>query len=154
MSLSADQIAVNYPTPTYRFRVSVDREEMLFNAVSGLVHSYETIEYKDGLGGQFQMPGQRGGINISLKRGVVRGQAQLYEWISSISLNQVEKKDISITLTNDAGTELLLTWNVVNAFPIKLTAPDFNASTNEFAIEQLDLVADRFTEQIWTPSIE
>lgn len=150
MSLSADQIAVNYPIPTYRFRVSVGKEEMAFNAVSGLVVSYETIEYKDGLGGRFLMPGQRAAINITLKRGVVRGQAQFYEWINSISLNQVEKKDISISLTNEAGTGLFLTWNIVNAFPIKLTAPDFNASSNEIAIEQLDLVADRFTVKYHT----
>lgn len=150
MSLSADQIAVNYTTPTYRFRVRVGTEEMAFNAFSGLLLSYETIEYKDGLGGRFLMPGQGDVINISLKKGVIRGQGQFYEWINSIHLNQKEKKDISISLTNEAGTGLLFTWNVVNAFPIKLTAPDFNASSNEIAIEQLDLVVDRFTVKYHT----
>ncbi|ABE56271.1 conserved hypothetical protein [Shewanella denitrificans OS217] len=150
MSLSADQTVVSYPIPTYRFRVSVGTEEMAFNAVSGLQVSHEMVEYKDGLGGCFQMPGQRTAINISLKRGVVCGQTQLSEWINSISLNQVEKKDISISMTNEAGTELFLTWNVVNAFPVGLSAPDFNASSNEFAIEQLDLVADRFTVKFHT----
>ncbi|GAA2131041.1 hypothetical protein GCM10009760_04290 [Kitasatospora kazusensis] len=147
MTDSADQISASYPVPTYRFRVAVDGEEMAFQGVSGLSLSFEKIEYRDGMGGRFQMPGQREALNISLKRGVVSGQAQFYEWMNSISLNKVEKKDISISLTDDAGTGLFVTWNVVNAFPVKLTAPDFDASSNEIAIEQLDLVADRVTVQ-------
>ncbi len=91
------------------------------------------------------MPGQQDVINITLTKGIFRGQAQFYDWITSISLNKVEKKDISISLTDDSGTNLLVTWNVVNAFPTKLTAPNFDASSNDVAIEQLDLTADRCT---------
>ncbi|WP_237577917.1 phage tail protein [Mycetohabitans sp. B6] len=39
----------------------------------------------------------------------------------------MEKKDISISLTDEAGKELLVTWNVSNAFPTKLTAPNQQA---------------------------
>ncbi|KAF8929592.1 hypothetical protein BGZ52_002037 [Haplosporangium bisporale] len=145
MDKTADQIAASYPIPTYRFRVRVGDEEAAFQRVSGLDMGTETIEYKDGMGGVFHMPGQRQGLNISLNRGVVNGQKQFYEWINSISLNQVEKKDISISLTNDAGDMLLVTWNLSNAFPTKLSAPSFDASSNEVAIEELSLVADRVT---------
>ncbi len=145
MATTPDQIAVSYPIPTYRFIVTVGEEKLAFNSVSGLDIGFETISYQDGAGGYFQMPGQSQAVNISLKRGVVKGQKQFYTWINSITLNQVEKKDISISLTNDAGNELLVTWNVSNAFPTKLSAPNFDASSNEVAIEELSLVADRLS---------
>ncbi len=147
MSVSADQIAVNYPIPTYRYTVAVGDEVMPFNSVSGLEIGYETIEYKDGIGNHYQMPGQRQPLNVSLKRGMVKGKSQLYDWLTSISLNQVEKKDISISLTNESGEDLLVTWNVSNAFPTKLTAPSFDATSNEVAIEELSLVAEHLSVQ-------
>ncbi len=145
MTTTAEQIVATYPIPTYRFIVTVGNEKIAFKSVSGLQMAVEKIEYKDGAGGLFKMPGQSQGISLTLKRGVIKGQKQLYTWISSISLNQVEKKDISISLTNDVGTELLVTWNISNAFPIKLSAPNFDASSNEVAIEELSLEADRLS---------
>lgn len=147
MATTVDQIATTYPIPTYRYRVAVGDQEMTFSAVSGLEVSYETIEYKDGTGGVFRMPGQSTPVHITLRRGMVVGKSQLYDWISSISLNQVEKKDISISLTNASGNELLVTWNISNAFPTKLSAPNFDASSNEVAIEELSLLADAVTSK-------
>jgi phage tail-like protein len=145
MPVSTDQIAVNYPIPTYRYKAIIGDEEMAFNMVSGLDMSFDTIEYKDGIGNWYQMPGQRQALNITLSRGIVPGRSHLYDWINSISLNQVEKKDISISLTSESGSDLLVTWNIYNAFPTKLTAPSFDASSNEIAIEELNLLAERMT---------
>ncbi|MCF2134576.1 MULTISPECIES: phage tail protein [Mycetohabitans] len=143
MATTAEKIATNYPIPTYRFKVIVGSEEMAFSAVSGLELGVETIEYKDGTGQVCRMPGQRQPLTITLRRGVFKGRSQLYDWINSISLNQVEKKDISISLTNDAGNELLVTWNITDAFPTRLSAPSFDASSNEVAVEEMTLSADR-----------
>lgn len=145
MATTAEHIANTYPIPSYRYRVTVGNEEMAFSAVSGLDVGYETITYKDGAGGLFYMPGQSTTVNITLRRGVVKGHSQLYDWINSISLNQVEKKDISISLTNEAGSELLVTWNVADAFPTSLTAPSLDASSNEVAIEEMALIANSVT---------
>lgn len=142
MAVSASEAAMSYPIPTYRFVVSVGDETMAFRSVSGLNIAYETIEYRDGMGGYIKMPGQRRPCEIELSRGIVRGASTLYSWINSISLNTVEKKNISISLTNDTGSELLVTWNVANAFPIGLSGPSLDAASNEVAIEQLSLVAD------------
>ena len=145
MAVTADEMKVTYPIPTYRYSVTVGDDKMAFSGVSGLELGFETLEYKDGIGNWFQMPGQPSPINISLKRGVIVGQSQLYDWISSITHNTVDKKDISISLTNDSGSELLVTWNIVDAFPTKLTAPGFDGSSNEIAIEELSLLARRMT---------
>lgn len=145
MALDSKTMAATYPIPTYRFTVTVGKEQMAFSSVSGLEQSVEKIEYKDGLGGLYQMPGQAQSVTLTLKRGVMPKNSQLYDWMSSISLNRVEKKDISISLTDEAGKELLVTWNVSNAFPTKLTAPSLDATSNEVAFEELSLAADRVT---------
>ncbi|MDE9465867.1 phage tail protein [Xenorhabdus bovienii] len=147
MSTSTSQILVEYPIPVYRFIVSVGDEQVPFSSVSGLDISYDTIEYRDGTGHWFKMPGQRQPTNITLRKGVFPGKTELFDWINSIQLNQVEKKDITISLTNDAGTELLMTWNVSNAFPTSLTSPSFDATSNDIAVQEITLTADRVTMQ-------
>ncbi|ALL39870.1 MULTISPECIES: phage tail protein [Serratia] len=145
MSVEEKTIANTYPIPTYRFVVSVGKEQMSFSTVSGLDQSVQLVTYKDGTGGLFQMPGQIEPLTITLKRGVVPKKSQLYEWFNSISFNRVEKKDLSISLTNETGSVLLVTWNVMNAFPTKWTGPSLDATSNEVAFEELTLAADRLT---------
>ncbi|MDQ7979608.1 phage tail protein [Paraburkholderia sp. SARCC-3016] len=147
MATTPDQIAASYPIPTYRFIVSMGGEDIPFNNVSGLNITYDTIEYRDGIGNWFKMPGQRQVPNITLRKGVFPGDSKLYAWINSISLNQVEKKDITISLTDEAGTTLLMTWNVANAFPTSLSSPTLDAASNEIAVQEMSLMADRITIQ-------
>lgn len=145
MSVDEKVIANTYPIPTYRFVVSVGKEQMSFSTVSGLDQSVQLVTYKDGTGGLFQMPGQIEPLTITLKRGVMPKKSQLYEWFNAISFNRVEKKDLSISLTNETGSVLLVTWSVMNAFPTKWTGPSLDATSNEVAFEELTLAADRLT---------
>lgn len=147
MAITADDIAVQYPIPTYRFIVTLGDEHVPFTSASGLDINFDTIEYRDGTGNWFKMPGQRQVPNITLSKGVFPGKNTMYEWINSIQLNQVEKKDIMISLTNESGTEVLVSWNVSNAFPTSLTSPSFDATSNEIAVQQITLIADRVTIQ-------
>lgn len=147
MSTSSEQIASEYPIPVYRFVVSLGEDKVSFKSVSGLDVKYDAIEYKDGTGGVFRMPGQLQAVNVTLNKGVFRGKNELYNWISSISLNQVEKKDLMISLTDESGSELLATWNVSNAFPTSLTGPSFDASSNDIAVQEITLQADRVSIQ-------
>ncbi|WP_323839826.1 phage tail protein [Photorhabdus africana] len=147
MAITPEQIVVDYPIPTYRFVVSIGDEQIPFTSVSGLDISHDVIEYKDGIGNYYKMPGQRQSINITLRKGIFSGDTKLFDWINSIQLNQVEKKDISISLTNETGTEILMSWNVANAFPTSLTSPSFDAASNEIAVQEITLTADRVTIQ-------
>jgi phage tail-like protein len=147
MAVLAKTIGSTYPIPTYRFVVSVGKEQMSFSSVSGLDQTVELVKYRDGTGNLYQMPGQLEPLTITLKRGIVPKQGQLYEWLNSISFNRVEKKDLSISLTNETGSELLVTWSVMNAFPTKWTGPSLDATSNEVAFEELTLAADRLTLQ-------
>jgi len=147
MATTTAEIAAQYPIPTYRFVVTVGNEQIPFTSASGLDITYDTIEYRDGTGSWYKMPGQRQSVSITLSKGVFPGKNALYEWVNSVQLNQVEKKDIIISLTNEAGTEVLLSWTVVNAFPTSLTSPSFDATSNEIAVQQITLMADRVNMQ-------
>ncbi|MFD5433207.1 phage tail protein [Kitasatospora sp. NPDC127067] len=132
------------PTPAYRFKVTIGDQELAFASVSGLEIPPE-IAAKAGIEAVPPAPESADGHVITFTDGSLQDQAELARWLDPTDDTVIGKRDISISLTDDAGTELFVTWNVVNAFPINLTAPDFNAVSNEVAIESLDLVADRFT---------
>jgi phage tail-like protein len=141
MADTAQTIHETYPIPVYRFVVDFGEESIPFTEVSGLDIGVEPITYKDGKGIKY-MPGQKSETNITMKRGLVQQGSQFYDWIASISLNLVDKRDLSVSLTDATGDTLLVTWNIINAFPKKLTAPSINGGSNEASVESLELMAD------------
>lgn len=150
MALSKDDIRTAYPLPVYNYRVEIAGAAVAFSEVSGLSIGYETSTYKEsptaaGAPGprMMIMPGQRNAAKITLKKGIVRGVSikALYGWISTTTINQVEKKDIFIRLCDENGAAVI-SWKVTNAFPTKLDAPTFDAKSNDAAIESMELSGD------------
>lgn len=150
MALSKDDIRTAYPLPVYNYRVEIAGAAVAFSEVSGLSIAYETSTYKEsptaaGAPGPRTMivPGQRNPAKITFKKGIVRGVSvkTLFGWISTITINQVEKKDIFIRLCDENGAAVI-SWKVTNAFPTKLDAPTFDAKSNDAAIESMELSAD------------
>lgn len=142
MALEKQQIATAYPLPVYNYKVTVGNEVLSFSEVSGLNADYEKVIYKDGfsyINGPNIIRAQPKEISITMKRGIVSGKKELYQW-----LNDGSKKDITIDLCDPTGNALVR-WKVRKALPLKLDAPAFNASSNEVAIEQLELVAQDLT---------
>jgi phage tail-like protein len=153
MATSKDDIKQAYPLPVYNYKVNIDNDTVAFSEVSGLNIAYEKITYKESSteSGKasprvFNMPSQPTQTTLTLKKGLVpsKSQAALYDWIHSIAINQVIKKDIVISLCDESG-DARVTWTVFNAFPTKLDAPAFSASSNEVAIESMELMADGIT---------
>lgn len=152
MPTTSNDIKANYPIPVYRYLVNFEPalgKPLAFSEVSGLSVEYQTITYKDGLGVK-HMPGMGTPVNVTMKKGIVNGDSQLYDWINTIKLNKVDKKDITISLIDESNTPLV-TWKVINAFPYKLAAPSFDAYANAVAIESLELLADDL--KIANPSV-
>jgi len=148
--LTPDDIRTDYPLPIYNYRVEIAGTAVAFSEVSGLSISYETSTYKEsptagGAPGPRVMivPGQRNTAQLTLKKGIVKGTSmqQLYGWIKTIAINQIEKKDIFIRLCDEKGAAVI-SWKVVNAFPTKLDAPTFDAKSSDAAIESMELAAD------------
>ena len=155
MALTKEQIRTDYPLPVYNYRVDINGESITFAEISGLELAFETITYKESVAASgkagpniMYMPGQIQPVNISMKKGFVKGKSipVFYDWINDIELNRVDKRDIVVHLLDETGNTIV-NWKVIDAFPTKLSAPSFDASSNEVAIESMELMAFRVTMQ-------
>ena len=130
-----------YPLPKFHFRGEWGGSTIGFSEVSGLNIENKIIEYRDGASLEFskiKMPGMREFSNITLKRGVFKGNNEFHGWLNTIALNQVERRDITISLL-DENHEPTVVWKIKNAFPVKIQSTDLKADGSEVAIEQLDI---------------
>ena len=153
MAIAQKDIKAAYPLPVYNYKVDIGKDTIAFSEVSGLNIAYETSTYKESMteSGKvgprvFRMPSQPTQTTLTLKKGLVPSKSQpaLYDWINAIALNQVEKKDIVISLCDETG-KAVVSWTVSNAFPTKLDVPTFDANSNDVAIESMELIADGLT---------
>lgn len=127
------------PIRNFRYKVSVGGTEAGFNEVTGFEVSMDTIEYREGDDPTtpYKLPGLTKYSNITLKHGVTSSM-DLYNWIKDCTEGKVERKVVTIIALGEDGSPLA-TWEIVEAWPVKYTAPDFNAMGSEVAIESLEL---------------
>lgn len=138
-----------YPIPKFHFQVEWGGSRIGFTEVSGLDITTEVIDYRDGASPEYskiKMPGQRTFSNITLKRGTFAGDNEFYDWFNTVNLNQIERRDLTISLLNE-NHEPVVVWKVKNAWPSKVTPTDLNADGNEVALETLELVHEGLTIQ-------
>ena len=93
-----------------------------------------------------KIPGMQKYANITMKRGVFRSDNEFFEWWNTVSLNTIERRDITISLL-DERHEPVMVWKVKNAWATKITPTDLKADGNEIAIETIELVHDGLTIQ-------
>lgn len=135
-----------YPHGKFRYTVEVEGLELGgFSEVSGFDASIDVIEYREGDKVQTPMkiPGLKKYGNITLKQGVADKNA-LYKWMETGFEKDVSRKTVTITLL-DINGEPAASWQVINAWPTKYTAPDFNATSSEIAVETLELAHEGMT---------
>ena len=136
-----------YPIPKFHFEVQWGGTKIGFTEVTGLEVTTEKIEYRDGASKEYhkiRMPGMQTFGDLTLKRGVFAGDNEFYDWWNSVALNTVERRDITISLLNEAH-EPVVVWKIKKAWPTKVTSTDLNASGNETAIETLVLTHEGLT---------
>ncbi len=139
----------NYPVPKFHFRVEWGGSRIGFTEVTGLNLETEVIEYRDGSSPEYnkiKMPGLRKYGNITMKRGTFENDNQYYEWFNTVSLNKIERRDVTISLLNESH-EPVVVWKVKNAFPIKIQSPDLKSDANEAAIESIEIAHEGLTIQ-------
>jgi len=130
----------------FQFAVEIDGiTQARFQEVGGLDATTDVVEYREGgdILGPRKLPGQTKHSNLTLKRGYTDDQ-QLWKWYEDVMTGRTEKirKNISVIQLDMAGQEKMR-WNLFQAFPVKYTAPAFNAKNNELSIESLDVAYER-----------
>lgn len=135
-----------WPVPKFHFRVTIDDEEVSFQEVSGLEAETTVIEYRHGDSELFYPVKQAGLIktsNLVLKKGVFDEDDRLLEVFNQIYDDKAyygdedTRMDIIVELLDEQG-DTVMTWNIIRAFPIKLSGTDLKSDANEVAIESIE----------------
>lgn len=141
---------VPWPVPKFYFSVQLgDEGEIAFQEVSGLDTEYDVIEYRAGNSPLFstvKMPGLKKASDITLKKGMFKDDKKLYEYFDKVKMNTIARQTVTISLLDEAGTALF-TWELSNAFPLKITSTDLNAQSSEAAIEELVLAHEGLVQK-------
>ncbi|PWJ57468.1 phage tail-like protein [Dyadobacter jejuensis] len=141
-----------YPLPVFRFKVEeVNASDptlgVAFSEISGLTQEIQIIEYRDGLTSQqsaMKMPGIQKVNNVTLKRGIIKGDNAFYDWLNTVKLNTISRKDLIISLLDENDLPAMV-WNIKQAFPVKVEGPSLKATGNEIAVESIELAHEGLT---------
>ncbi|EOX8561993.1 phage tail protein [Salmonella enterica subsp. diarizonae] len=135
-----------WPMPKFYFEVKWDGgvgAEMVsaFQEVSGLDSEAQPIEYRAGNSPVFstiKMPGLIKSGNVTLKKGIFKGDNKFYEWYSKIKMNTIARTAVTINLLDESGAPVM-SWKLKNAWPTKVTGTDLKSDSNEVAVETIEL---------------
>jgi phage tail-like protein len=130
-----------YPFVKFRYKVDIkDVGVAGFSEVSGFDASIDVVEYRNGdekPATPAKLPGLRKYSNVTLKWGAT-DSLEVYDWMAGWLEKAGERKDVTVTLLDDEDAEKAA-WTITDAWPVKYTAPEFNSTSSEVAIEQLEI---------------
>ena len=123
------------------------QNDTLFQSVSGLNIEMETENYKEGGENRFDhvLPVRTRYSNLVLNRGMLV-DSKVIEWcLKTFETLTIKPANIVISLLNEKH-EPLMTWNIVNAWPVKWNVNGMNAEESRLFIETLELRYQYFTK--------
>ena len=131
------------PYKNFRFLVEIDGiVQAGFSEVTIPDSTQEPIEYREGNMPPTAMkqPGLIKYGNVSLKWGIT-DSLDLYNWRKQVEDGKTKdaRKNMAIILLDEEGNPVSR-WEFSEAWPSKYDAPDLNATGNEIAIENLEIV--------------
>jgi phage tail-like protein len=141
------QSTTEWPLPKFYFQVKWDSAEMHFQEVSGLDAETTAIEYRAGDSKQFsplKMPGLKKFSDVTMKKGVFKGDNKLFDWFLEIKMNTIKRKPVTISLLDETGGPTMV-WTLANAFPIKVSGTDLKANGGEVAVETIVIAHEGLT---------
>ena len=140
------QSQATWPLVRFQFRVVYDNMEFIFQEVKGLSAETQVIEYRHNNSKVFdtiKMPGIQKLGNVTLKKGIFKGDDDLWKNFNAIK-NTAKKTTVVISLLDESNA-VAMSWNLSNAFPTKITAADMKADSNEVAIETMEIAHEGLT---------
>ncbi|PTN11655.1 phage tail protein [Nitrosomonas aestuarii] len=143
----SSQSASVWPMPKFYFQVKWDSQVMSFQEVSGLDIQSEEIKYRHGDSPEFsviKMPGMKKVGNITMKKGVFKGDNKFWDWFKEIKMNTIKRLPVTISLLDEGGNATMV-WTLTNAWPTKITGTDLKSEGNEVAIETIEIVHEGLT---------
>ena len=121
-----------------------------FTEVSGVGSESEVVEHKvvgkEGHTSIVQkIPGRLKWTDITLKRGIT-ATMDIWEWRKQVEDGDMAgaRKNCSIIMYDETG-KAAARWDIVNAWPSKVSGPSFKSDGNEYGVEEVTLVHEGLT---------
>jgi phage tail-like protein len=130
-----------WPTVKFSFRVKFGEAAFIFQEVTGLSSETQIIEYRSEnskVDATVKMPGIQKYGNVTLKKGLFKGDNALWAEFNSLKMNAVKRTMVRIDLLDEAQG-VAMSWTLANAFPAKVTVSDMKSDANEIAVESIEL---------------
>ncbi len=128
------------PVGELRFKVRLPGVELgRFRECTGLAAEIEVKDYNEGGVNDrvHKLPTRMKYPNLVLKRGVTYEDA-LLKWLWKTQ-REAQRINVTVSLVGPDGKDVR-SWVFNEAFPIKWTGPNMNASSNQVATETLEIV--------------
>ena len=111
-----------------------------FSECSGLDVTLEVMEYKEGGINDFvrKFPTRASHGNITLKRGVIYLEDDLWTWHQDFVQGNGKRRDGLILLLDESRTPAKV-WKFRRGLPMKWVGPSLNATQSNVAIESLEI---------------
>lgn len=132
------------PYRSYNFKIVIQGVvEGHFTQCSGLGVRVGVIRYREGGNGQVAraLPGRVEYADVELKYGLTKSR-ELWDWLMAAVQGEVVRKNVSILMLDAQGTQEVMRWNLVNAWPSQWRGAVLDAMSQEAALEHLTLVYD------------
>ncbi len=137
----------NDPYRGYNFSLEIDNVPLgAFSEVGGLTADGDSVDYREGTDLQQnvrKLVGMRKYTNLTLKRGYTQDKV-LWQWYLNIMNGVPDRRNVSIVLMNEQR-QPVLRWHAENAWINKIEGPALKASSNDVAMESLELVHEGLT---------
>ena len=115
-----------------------------FEEVGPIAAEIDVIEYRAGndrVNAVHKLPGLHRVHDVTLKRGVI-GSTTLFTWFRAGTLGQADRRNVTIRLLNEDQSDVVFTWRLVRAWPVKYVVKSLNATSSDVAIEELVLTCE------------
>ena len=148
MSVAPESSTREDPLVGFNFMIDIGGKITgYFTEVSGLGSESEAIESKvvneKGVEVVLKIPGRLKWGDITLKRGITTNM-DMWDWRQLVVDGKVKdaRSNASIVMFDREGSEAAR-WDIINAWPLKISGPSPKADSNEIGIEELTIAHEK-----------
>ncbi len=131
------------PLVGFQFQLDVGGKVTgFFTECSGIGSEHEVIEHKvvvDGHDVIHKLPGRMKWTDVTLKRGITDNM-EIWDWRDKVVNGNMKeaRQNCSIIMFN-REYKPAAQWDFENAWPVKVTGPEFKSDSNDYGVEELVL---------------
>ena len=133
------------PFRGFNFRIEIQGTAVAaFREASGLTFTIDPVEYREGNDPELHVRklfGLRKYSNIALKRGITVNR-ELWDWYRQLVNGVPDRRSGAIVLLDEERNDVVR-WKFVEGWICKWEGPAMNATTNEVALESIEICVER-----------